>query len=69
VVVEENWRTGGFGAELAAAIQESAFDELDGPVGRVGAEEVPFPYNGRQEAAAIPDADRVASEVACLFGV
>ncbi len=69
VVVEENWRTGGFAAELAATIQESAFDELDGPVGRVGAEEVPFPYNGRQEAAAIPDADRVASVVARLFGV
>ncbi|MDD9995179.1 MAG: alpha-ketoacid dehydrogenase subunit beta [Dehalococcoidia bacterium] len=69
VVVEENWRTGGFAAELAATIQESAFDELDGPVGRVGAEEVPFPYNGRQEAAAIPDAERVASAVACLFGV
>ena len=69
VVVEENWRTGGFAAELAATIQESAFDELDGPVGRVAAEEVPFPYNGRQEAAAIPDADRVASAVARLFGV
>ena len=69
VVVEENWRTGGFGAEVAAAIQEGAFDSLDGPVGRVGGREVPFPYNGRLEAAAIPDAARVASEVAELFGI
>ncbi len=69
VVVEESWRTGGFGAEVAAAVQEGAFDSLDGPVGRVGGREVPFPYNGRLEAAAIPDAGRVASEVAELFGI
>ena len=69
VVVEESWRTGGFGAELAASIQENAFDSLDGPVGRVSGREVPFPYNGRLEAAAIPDARRVADEVAALFGI
>lgn len=69
LVVEENWRTGGFGAEIAAGIQEQAFDDLDGPVGRVGGLEVPFPYNGRLEAAAIPDAARVASEVSRLFGI
>lgn len=69
LIVEENWRTGGFAAEIAASIQEGAFDDLDGPVGRVGAEEVPFPYNGRLEAAAIPDADRVVSAVASLFGI
>ena len=69
LVVEENWRTGGFGAEIAAGIQEQAFDDLDGPVGRVGGLEVPFPYNGRLEAAAIPDAARVASEISRLFGI
>ncbi len=69
LVVEENWKTGGFGAEVAAGIQEQAFDDLDGPVGRVGGLEVPFPYNGRLEAAAIPDAARVASEVSRLFGI
>jgi pyruvate dehydrogenase E1 component beta subunit len=69
IVVEENWRTGGFGAEIAAGIQEQAFDDLDGPVGRIGGLEVPFPYNGRLEAAAIPDAARVVSEVSRLFGI
>jgi len=36
VVVEETWKTGGFAAELVSTIQESAFDSLDAPVGRVG---------------------------------
>jgi pyruvate dehydrogenase E1 component beta subunit len=69
LVVEENWKTGGFAAEVAAGIQERAFDHLDGPVGRIGGVEVPFPYNGRLEAAAIPDAARVVSEVSNLFGI
>jgi pyruvate dehydrogenase E1 component beta subunit len=69
LVVDENWRTGAFSAEIVAGIQEQAFDDLDGPVGRVGGVEVPFPYNGRLEAAAIPDAARVASEVSRLFGI
>src|SRR5207247_4691034 len=35
VVVEEGWPHGGVGANLAALIQEQAFDHLDAPVGRV----------------------------------
>ncbi|MBI4297729.1 MAG: alpha-ketoacid dehydrogenase subunit beta, partial [Chloroflexi bacterium] len=38
VVVEETWRTGGFGAEVASQVQEEAFDHLDAPISRVGAE-------------------------------
>ena len=69
VVVEESWRTGGFGAELVGAIQEEAFDFLDGPVGRVGAVEVPAPYSGKLEAAALPDAGRIVETVEDLFGI
>ena len=68
VVVEETWRTGGFGAEVASAIQEGAFDHLDGPVGRVGGEEVPAPYSFELEAAAIPTAQRILDEVQRSFG-
>ena len=68
IVVEESWRTGGFGAELASAIQEEAFDDLDGPVGRVGGAEVPAPYNGALEAAAFPDANSVVDMFGKLFG-
>ena len=69
IVVEESWRTGGFAAELASAIQEEAFDFLDGPVGRVGGVEVPAPYAGKLEAAAFPDAERVTDAIKELFGL
>ncbi len=69
VVVEEFWRTGGMGAEVASAIQEKAFDYLDGPVGRVGGVEVPAPYNGTLEAAALPTAGRVVETVENLYGI
>ena len=63
LVVEEVWKTGGFGAEVAAQIQEHAFDYLDGPVVRVAGEEVPMPYSRPLEQAAIPDSDVIARAV------
>jgi len=68
VVVEEAWRTGGFAGEVASTIQEEAFDYLDGPVGRVGGEDVPTPYAGSIESAAFPDAGRIVNAVEELFG-
>ena len=69
LVVEENWRTGGFSGEIAANLQEEAFDDLDGPVGRVAGYDVPAPYNGRLEAEAVPNADKVMAEGKRLFGI
>lgn len=69
VVVEETWRTGGFGGEIASAIQQEAFDDLDGPVARVGGIDVPAPYNGALEAATIPDAARVIKAIRDNFGI
>jgi len=63
VVLEEDWPTFGVGAEIAATIQEHAFDWLDAPVLRVGLAEVPMPYSKVLEQAAIPDADRVIKAV------
>lgn len=63
VVVEEAWRTGGFGAEVAARIAEDAFWELDAPVERVGAVEVPIPYAKHLEAAALPSVDGVVAAI------
>jgi pyruvate dehydrogenase E1 component beta subunit len=56
VVMEEDWLTYGVGAELAATIQEGAFDYLDAPVRRVAMSEVPLPYAKPLEVAALPNA-------------
>lgn len=69
VVVEETWRTGGFSSEIASAIQEDAFDDLDGPVARVGGVDVPAPYNGALEAAAIPSAEKVIQAIEDNYGI
>ncbi|MEK3643807.1 alpha-ketoacid dehydrogenase subunit beta [Aeribacillus sp. FSL M8-0235] len=54
VVVHEATRSYGWGAEIAARIQEEAFDDLDAPVQRVGAEDVPVPYNLNLEKEMLP---------------
>ena len=56
VVFEEDWRSYGIGAEVAATIQEDAFDYLDAPVQRVAQAEVPLPYSKVMEQAALPTA-------------
>jgi pyruvate dehydrogenase E1 component beta subunit len=63
VTVEECWLTGGWGGELAALIMEHAFASLSAPVLRVGAADVPMPYNKELEQAALPDVDRVVARV------
>lgn len=59
LVVHEGWRTGGFGAEIAALISEKAFHLLDAPVGRVTAPDVPVPFAPELEAAYRPNADKI----------
>jgi len=63
VVVDEGWRTGGLSAEVAARIAEQCFYDLDAPVGRVCAAEVPIPYARHLEEAALPSAARVVAAV------
>jgi 2-oxoisovalerate dehydrogenase E1 component len=63
VVVHEAARFGGIGGEIAATIMEEAFDWLDAPVKRVGAPEMPAPYNDRLERQYLPDAERIAEAV------
>jgi pyruvate dehydrogenase E1 component beta subunit len=59
VVVEEGWPHGGVGANIAALIQEQAFDYLDAPIQRVTGADVPMPYSKRLEQAAIPHEEHV----------
>jgi pyruvate/2-oxoglutarate/acetoin dehydrogenase E1 component len=59
VIVEEGWPHGGVGANVAALIQEQAFDHLDAPIQRVTGADVPMPYSKRLEQAAIPHEEHV----------
>ena len=54
VVINEEWRSGGFAAEVSARIMEQAFWDLDAPVGRLCTTEVPIPYPKHLEDAALP---------------
>jgi pyruvate dehydrogenase E1 component beta subunit len=63
VVVHEEWKNVGFGAELASRIYEGAFDYLDAPVERVGGPFVPMPYSKPLERAAIPHEEDVIAAV------
>jgi len=59
VIVHEACRTGGFGSELAARIQDELFDELDAPVKRVGARDVPIPFSPPMEDFVLPSVSDV----------
>ena len=63
VVVYEDWRSGGFGAEIASRISEDCFDDLDAPVLRVGGLNVPMPYSRVLELECIPDVNDVLEKV------
>src|SRR5213596_2528780 len=67
VVVEEGWPHGGVGANLAALIQEQAFDHLDAPVGRVTGADVPMPYSKPLEQAAMPHEEHVVTAAVATF--
>jgi pyruvate dehydrogenase E1 component beta subunit len=63
VVVEDDWYSYGIGAEIAATIQEHAFDYLDAPVRRVATKEVPLPYAKNLERVAMPDEQDIMDAV------
>ena len=67
VIVEEGWPHGGVGANLAALIQEQAFDYLDAPVGRVTGADVPMPYSKPLEQAAMPHEEHVVQAALATF--
>ena len=59
MVLEEDWRSCGMGAEVASRIYEEAFDYLDAPVTRLAAAEVPLPYAKNIEREAFPREEHV----------
>ena len=69
LIVHEAVRFGGFGGEIAAQIQELAFDYLDAPVARVGAPFSPVPFSPALEANYVPNADRIVAEAKQQLGL
>lgn len=63
VIAHEACTQFGFGAEVSALVQEQAFDWLDAPITRVGAPDMPMPYNDDLERATIPTQQRIADAV------
>lgn len=63
VIVDEGWKTGGLAGEISARIMEEAFYELDAPVARVCSADVPIPYAGHLEDAALPQVDTIVHAV------
>jgi 2-oxoisovalerate dehydrogenase E1 component beta subunit len=59
LVLHEDTRTGGFGAEIAATIAEDAFEDLDAPVKRIAAPDSPVPFSPALEKAFIPRVEDV----------
>ncbi len=63
VVVHEAVKSFGAGAEIAAAVMEEAFDELDAPVVRLGAHDIPMPFNEHLERETVPTVERIVDAV------
>jgi 2-oxoisovalerate dehydrogenase E1 component len=59
LVVHEDKVFAGFGAEIAAMINEEAFQYLDAPVIRVGSTFTPVGFNRILERAILPDAEKI----------
>jgi len=63
IIFEEDWRSYGVGAEVAATLQEEAFDYLDAPIKRVESLEVPLPYSKPLETAALTGAKQLLESI------
>ena len=65
--MEEGNKTSGVGAELAARFQEEQYDELDGPIARIAALDVPMPYNIPMEKHTVPSVERICASIRAMF--
>ncbi len=63
VVAHEAVRDGGFGADVAARVQEACFFDLDAPIARVGAPFTPVPLSPALEDAYVPGVAQILDAV------
>jgi acetoin:2,6-dichlorophenolindophenol oxidoreductase subunit beta len=69
VTIEESVRQGGWGAEIAATVVEEAFDAIEAPPLRIGAEGVPIPVSPPLEERVVPTTARVVAQIRGWLGV
>jgi pyruvate dehydrogenase E1 component beta subunit len=67
ISVEDGYPQHGVGAEICALAFEALFDDLDAPVERVTAWDVPLPYARNLEAGALPQVNHIVDSVNSLF--
>lgn len=67
VSVEDGYPQHGVGAEICAMAMESLFDELDAPVERVTAWDIPLPYARNLEAASLPQVEHIVKAAEKTF--
>ncbi len=63
VIVHEAVKSFGTGGEIAATIMEEVFDELDAPVARVAAHDIPMPFADALERETVPTVERIVEAV------
>ena len=63
VAIDTSRKNGGIMAELVSNIQEKFHDWLDGPIIRIGAEDVPWQYNKDLENAVYPSSNKVIEKI------
>ena len=68
VVVEEDHKTGGYGAQIVSWAAEELFYALDAPPLRLAGEDVPIPYNRTLELAAIPTPESITADIVAWGG-
>ena len=68
LIVHEDLRTGGFGAEIAAVVADEVFLDLDAPVARVTMPDIPSPHHPSLLEWAVPNVARIRAEIDRLVG-
>lgn len=68
LIVHEDLRTGGFGAEIAAVVADEAFLDLDAPVARVTMPDIPSPHHPKLLDWALPSVADIRAEIDRLVG-
>lgn len=63
LIVHEDLKTGGVGAEISARVTDKLFEDLDGPIKRVAAKDCHVPYNDLLESEILPQTNQIIDAI------